>query len=107
MILAMIVEGVLFLFYLNMHNRHWEVLAHIEAKTEAPHSIYTMAPYEAPIYTWTHRHSYFDSQSRALNRTIVYRADKNPPFARIKQSVPYPLITDYDFNSCFILIDDI
>jgi hypothetical protein len=37
----------------------------------------------------------------------VYRANKNPTYARRKQGVPLPILHDHDFNSCFELIDQI
>ena len=41
--------------------RNWEVFAHLQAKEAAPHSVYCATGLAYPIYTWTHRHKYLDS----------------------------------------------
>jgi hypothetical protein len=60
-----------------------------------------------PYYTWTHRHSYFDSEGNFANRTLVYKADKDPTYARRKRGVPPQILHAEDFNSCFSMLDDI
>ena len=105
--LAIFVEVAMGLFFLNFHFRNWEVPAYLQTKSVAPHSIYTMQALDTPYYTWTHRHRYYDAQGLETNRTIVYRADKNPTYARRRAGVPTPILHDEDFNSCFTLIDQL
>ena len=64
-----------------------------------------MQALDTPYYTWTHRHKYLDAEGKSKNRTIVYRADKNPTYARRREGVPTPILHDEDFNSCFTLLD--
>lgn len=104
---AIVVEIVMAVFFLNMQFRNWEVFAHLQSKEAAPHSVFTMQALDSPVYSWTHRHRYLDADGNQMNRTIVYRANKNPTYARRKQGVPIPILHDHDFNSCFQLIDDL
>ena len=80
--LAVFVEVVMGLWYLNFRHRNWEIAAYLQTKEAAPHSIYAMTAFDIPYYTWTHRHKYLDAQGKETNRTIVYRADNNPTYAR-------------------------
>lgn len=105
--LAIFVEVVMGLFFLNFQFRNWEIPAYLQSLDAAPHSIYTMQALDTPYYTWTHRHIYYDAQGRETNRTIVYRADKNPTYARKRDGVPTPLLHDEDFNSCVHLMSQL
>lgn len=72
--LAIFVELVMGVFFLCMQFRNWEVLAYLQSKDVAPHSIFSMQALDTPYYTWTHRGSYLNEDGLPGNRTIVYRA---------------------------------
>ncbi len=105
--IAIFVEIGMTLFFLNFHFRNWEPLAYLQAKEAAPQSIYTLPSIDAPYYTWTHRHRYVDQEGNTMNRTVVYRGNKNPTYARRKQGVAIPTLHDHEFNMCFDLIVDL
>jgi Alg9-like mannosyltransferase family len=106
-IVALSVEVVMSTFFLNMQFRNWEVLQYLQDKEVAPHSIFSMQALDSPVYSWTHRHTYRNATGHEMPRTIVYRSNKNPTYARRKQNVSVPILHDHDFNSCFELISDI
>jgi surface polysaccharide O-acyltransferase-like enzyme len=62
--LAIFVEVIMGLFFLNFHFRNWEVPAYLYSKEIAPHSIYTMQALDTPYYTWTHRHKYLNAEGK-------------------------------------------
>ena len=41
------------------------------------------------------------------NRTIVYKGNKNPTYARRKQGIPIQILHDEDYNECLTLTDRI
>ena len=105
--LAIFVEIGMFIFYLNMHFRNWEPMAHLAAKDVAPHSVFTLQALDTPYYSWTHRSKYFDIDGKEFNRTKIYTSGNNPSFFRKKKGAPLPTLHEHDFNYCFQLIDDI
>ncbi len=43
-----------------------------------------MQSVDEPYQTWTHKKNYIDSNGLPANRTIVYKGNKNPTYARRK-----------------------
>lgn len=82
------VEVVMGIIFLNLHFRNWEVPAYLTEKDVAPHSVYFMQAVDAPYQIWTHRKNYLNDDGSLGNRTIVYKGNKNPTYARRKQGTP-------------------
>ena len=76
------------IIFLSLHFRNWVIPAYLSDKEVAPHSVYFMQSVDAPYQTWTHRKYYIDDNGQTTNRTIVYKGNKNPTYARRKQHVP-------------------
>jgi phosphatidylinositol glycan class B len=91
---AIIVELAMGAFFLFMQFRQWEILDYLQQKETSPHSIFTMQALDTPYYTWTHRHKYYDERGLETNRTIVYRSDKDPTYARRKKGEPIQILHD-------------
>ena len=87
-----------------MHGRAWEVVEYLSKKEVAPHSFLSLAYYETPLYTWTHRKNYYDENGNKANRTKILSLNKNPTFSRLKKGYPIPILHDFDFNTCFELL---
>lgn len=64
-----------------------------------------MQAYAAPYSSWTHRKNYLNLDGTMANRTIVYRADNNPTYARRRIGVPIQILHGEDYNECFALTE--
>jgi len=78
-------ETINYVFFFNTRYRYWKMMDYLSQKEIAPHSIYTTAKINNPIYSWTHRKDYGEGR----NKTKLYLFDSNPIFARKKFGYPW------------------